>query len=234
MSEHKTPMVSNQFLAAVCVKLGFHRHLRQNNAVSTTQIVHLIHANTNTIIQKLTSEISDFVSQIQEAESESNGAVDYWTPFDRVPKCLADMVEAYVGAIFVDSEFNYSVVQEFFDMHLKPFFLDMSIYDSFANKHPLTRLKKRLEEELGCLDHRIATHTTEKMLPNERDRVVAMLMIHDKVHFHGVAASSRYAKGKVANVALEGLDGLPEYEFKRRYGCDCKEPVPDDADQGVI
>ncbi|KAK7188191.1 hypothetical protein DPSP01_001735 [Paraphaeosphaeria sporulosa] len=215
MTEHKTPMVSNQFLGAVCVKLGFHQHLRQNNA-------------------KLSSEICEYVTQIQEAESESGGAVDYWTVVDRVPKCLADMVEAYVGAIFVDSEFNYSVVQDFFDIHLKPFFPDMTIYDSFANKHPLTRLKKRLEDEVGCRDHRIATHTTEKMLPNEKDRVVAMVMIHDKVHFHGVAVSSRYAKVKVANIALDGLDGLPEYEFKRRYGCDCRELVPTDAEQDVV
>ena len=33
MTEHKTPMVSNQFLGAVSVKLGFHQHIRQNNAV---------------------------------------------------------------------------------------------------------------------------------------------------------------------------------------------------------
>ena len=33
MTEHKTPMVSNQFLGAVSVKLGFHQHIRQNNVV---------------------------------------------------------------------------------------------------------------------------------------------------------------------------------------------------------
>ncbi|KAJ4352332.1 Dicer-like protein 1 [Didymosphaeria variabile] len=212
MTEHKTPMVSNQFLGAVCVKLGFHKHIRQNNA-------------------KLTGEICEYVTRIQEVESESNGAVDYWTAVDRAPKCLADVVEAYVGAIFVDSEFNFSVVQEFFDMHLKPFFLDMYIYDAYANQHPLTRIKKRLEDELGCRQHRIATHTTDKTIPHESDRVVAMLMIHDKVHFHGVSVSGRYAKKKMAEVALAGLDGLPEYEFKRRYGCDCNESVPEGEGQ---
>lgn len=185
-------------------------------------------------LQKLTSEICDYVTLIREAESESDGAVNYWTAVEKAPKCLADVVEAYVGAIFVDSEFNFSVVQEFFDMHLKPFFPDMSIYDEFANKHPLTRLKKRLDEELGCRDHRIATHTTEKMLPHEQDRVVAMVMMHNRIHFHGVASSARYAKVKVANIALEGLEGLPEYEFKRRYGCDCNEPVTTDAEQDVV
>ncbi|KAJ4296914.1 Dicer-like protein 1 [Kalmusia sp. IMI 367209] len=210
MTEHKTPMVSNQFLGAVCVKLGFHQHIRQNNAM-------------------LTSQIYDYVTRIQEAERECNGAVDYWTTVIEPPKCLADVVEAYVAAIFVDSEFNYSVVQDFFDMHLKPFFLDMTIYDTFANHHPTTRLQKRLENELGCQSHRTATHTAQKVLPGDKDRIVAMLMIHDTIHFHGVATSARYARKKVAEIALEALDGLPEYEYKRRYGCTCSQTVVADG-----
>jgi endoribonuclease Dicer len=46
------------------------------------------------------------------------------------------MVEAYLGAIFVDSEFDFSVVEDFFRCHLRRYFEDMSIYDTFANKHP--------------------------------------------------------------------------------------------------
>ena len=38
MTEHKTPMVSNQFLGAVSVKLGFHQHIRQNNAVRSATL----------------------------------------------------------------------------------------------------------------------------------------------------------------------------------------------------
>jgi len=46
------------------------------------------------------------------------------------------MVEAYLGAIFVDSEFEFSVVEDFFSRHLRRYFEDMNIYDTFANKHP--------------------------------------------------------------------------------------------------
>jgi dsRNA-specific ribonuclease len=46
------------------------------------------------------------------------------------------MVEAYLGAIFVDSEFNFSVAEDFFTRYLQRYFEDMSIYDTFANKHP--------------------------------------------------------------------------------------------------
>ena len=50
------------------------------------------------------------------------------------------MVEAYLGAIFVDSNFKFEVVEKFFNDHIKPFFEDMAIYDTFANKHPTVRL----------------------------------------------------------------------------------------------
>lgn len=45
-------------------------------------------------------------------------------------------MEAYIGAIFVDSEYDYKEVKRFFEAHIRWFFEDMSIYDSFANNHP--------------------------------------------------------------------------------------------------
>ena len=50
---------------------------------------------------------------------------------------MADMVESYVGAMFIDSNFNFAEVQRFFDTHVVWFFKDMSIYDNFANSHPI-------------------------------------------------------------------------------------------------
>lgn len=50
------------------------------------------------------------------------------------------MVEAYLGAIFVDSKFDFQVIEAFFERQIKPYFEDMSIYDTFANKHPTVRL----------------------------------------------------------------------------------------------
>lgn len=50
------------------------------------------------------------------------------------------MVEAYMGAIFVDSEFDFGVVERFYSEHIKPYFVDMTLYDTFANKHPTVSL----------------------------------------------------------------------------------------------
>lgn len=103
-------MVSNQFLGALCVKLDFHRHLLALNATFAKQI-------------------SDYVEDIQEARQQAEEdavrdgkpeiAPNYWLNARHPPKCLPDIVEAYIGAIFVDSEYNYAEVEKFFDMHIK-------------------------------------------------------------------------------------------------------------------
>lgn len=36
----------------------------------------------------------------------------------------------------MDSNFDFGVVEAFYQRHIKPFFRDMAIYDTFANKHP--------------------------------------------------------------------------------------------------
>jgi endoribonuclease Dicer len=54
------------------------------------------------------------------------------------------MIEAYIAAIFVDSDFDYSVVENFFATHIKPYFVDMSLYDTFANRHPTVSKRRQI------------------------------------------------------------------------------------------
>lgn len=128
-------MVSNKFLAAVAVKLGFHKHLRSNGAI-------------------IESQNREYVQDLEEVEQDANGARDYWTLTKTAPKVtnlelpyqsllaninlqsLSDIVESYIGALFVDSEFNYGEVERFFNDHIKWFFEDMNVYDTYANNHP--------------------------------------------------------------------------------------------------
>ena len=60
-------MVSNKFLGALAVKLGLH--------------VHLQHFSNPLMIQN-----SKYAEEIQLAESESNGEVDYWLSTSDAPK----------------------------------------------------------------------------------------------------------------------------------------------------
>ncbi|KAI4669395.1 Dicer-like protein 1 [Alternaria viburni] len=204
LTEHKTPMVSNKFLGAVCVKLGWHVHIKQNTAI-------------------LSSQIRDYVLEAEEAEREADGAVDYWVTISEPPKCLADVIEAYTAAIFVDAEFDFSVVQDFFDRHLKPFFENMTLdsYENFASNHPTTRLSRLLGITFGCSEWRMGAMETETLIPGKGKAVVAMVMIHGKVWFHSLGQSGRYARVRASHGALEKLDGLPPYEFRKKYKCDC-------------
>ena len=64
-------MVSNKFLGALCVRLKFHKHLRSHH-------------------NSLMFLISEYVSEIEEAEAQSNGAKDYWTVTKNPPKVRQD------------------------------------------------------------------------------------------------------------------------------------------------
>ena len=67
LTEHKMAMVSNKFLAALSVKLGFHKHLRSNSAAVEAQN-------------------REYAAEINEAEVEAKGARDYWTNTKQPPK----------------------------------------------------------------------------------------------------------------------------------------------------
>ena len=67
LTEHKMAMVSNKFLAALSVKLGFHKHLRSNGAV-------------------VESQNREYAAEVCEAEAEAKGGRDYWTNTKQPPK----------------------------------------------------------------------------------------------------------------------------------------------------
>ncbi|KAL1303558.1 hypothetical protein AAFC00_006928 [Neodothiora populina] len=203
LTEHKMAMVSNKFLGALCVKICFHKHIRLYNDI-------------------IISQIDEYVDELQNAEEVAAGARDYWTHVKEGPKCLPDIVEAYVGAVFIDSDFDYNEVLKFFNRHMKPYFEDMTMYDSFANNHPVTRLQAFLRDQMGCEEFQLLASEQGTGMGSTAD-VVAGVMIHEHPEPVGAwrAKSARYAKVKAAKSALKELEGLTSPEFRARYGCDC-------------
>ncbi|EQL36855.1 dicer-like protein 1 [Blastomyces dermatitidis ATCC 26199] len=201
LTEHKMAMVSNKFLGAVAVKLGLHRHL-----------IYFSNA--------LLGQITRYVEEIELAEADSNNSPDAWTTTSDPPKCLPDMLEAYIGAIFVDSNFKFEVVEDFFQQHLKQYFEDMSIYDTFANKHPTTYFHNRLTIDFGCTSYCLKAGEVQ-MVDGTEPRVYAAVIVHDEFVAEGIASSVRYAKIKASEAALAKLEGLAPFKFREIYGCDC-------------
>jgi endoribonuclease Dicer len=226
LTEHKMAMVSNQFLGALCVSLNWHTHLCLFNTTFSKQI-------------------ADYVSDIQEARAQAEEdavragktkeqcSPDYWISVRQPPKCLPDVVEAYVGAVFVDSEYDYSQVEQFFNKHIKWYFEDMSIYDSFANKHPTTFLTKFLQIDMGCLDWNVVVRPIPT-IEGSKPEVMAIVMVHSEVVCDKTSESSRYAKVGAAQKALAILKGLPLLEFRERYRCDCRIEESSDGDEHML
>lgn len=134
---------------------------------------------------------------------------------------MPDIVEAYIGAIFIDSDFNYSVVQAFFDKHIRPFFVDMTIYDSFANNHPTTLLHHSLSQIYGCQAYQLLCEQVDSNVIGGKPKVMAGLMVHRTLVASVVGESGRYAKEKASKMANSELHGLTIKEFKHKFECDC-------------
>ncbi|KAJ5279403.1 hypothetical protein N7478_004775 [Penicillium angulare] len=203
LTEHKMAMVSNKFLGALAVKLGFHRHLQHFS-------------------NPIQSSVPQYAEELQLAEEESKGAMDYWLGTKESPKCLPDMVEAFVAAIFVDSGFNYKVVQDFFDTHFKPFFVDMTLYDSFASRHPTTYLHMQLTNIYGCTNYCLKSGEIPSS-DGDPPLILAAVMIHGIPVGEDTGTSSRYAKVRASHKALDEISGMLQQDFRRKFGCNCRE-----------
>lgn len=224
LTEHKMAMVSNQFLACLAVALDFNKAL-----------IHLSSALQKDI-QRYVDEITLALETakedaVREGKPESAYARDYWLQCPNPPKCLSDVVESYLGAVFIDSDFDYGSVQAFFDGYVQPYFDDMTIYDAFANKHPVSLLSNILQTRFHCLEWRLlvkelAPTTVADGILAWADgagppKVVCGIAVHGQTITHAVAASGRYAKVSAAKSALAELGAMSRDQFRLKHGCDC-------------
>ncbi|KAI0022344.1 hypothetical protein F4780DRAFT_769771 [Xylariomycetidae sp. FL0641] len=218
LTEHKMAMVSNQFLGCLCVSLGLQKHMLSMTGGLQQEIMEYVNA------------ITDARTKAED-EAEANGlgrrayARNFWVDESRPPKALPDIVEAFIGAIFVDSKYNYGQVQDFFDTHIRPYFDDMHQYDTFANKHPATFLSNLLSIDFHCASWRLRVQELEqdgedKSL-NTESNVMCCVVIHGRVREHAVAASGRYAKAKAASRMARTLKDMSFEQFRSTYKCDC-------------
>lgn len=228
LTEHKMAMVSNQFLGCLAVELGFHKYLLHNGVLGP-------------MILEYVTAINDARRTAEDA-AEAAGrprlryARDYWIDTRQPPKCIADLLEAYIGAIFVDSEYDYTTVQRFFRDHFQPYFTDMRIYDTFANKHPVTFCTQFIYENFGC--HAYGLRSEEMQVTDDEGiwtgatKVAAGILIHGQVVEGAVRESGGYAKKAAARLVMEKLKNMTKEQFLKEYGCDCKpgEVVPDIAE----
>ncbi|EXJ75346.1 uncharacterized protein A1O5_02042 [Cladophialophora psammophila CBS 110553] len=230
LTEHKMAMVSNKFLAALAVILGFNKCLYAHSIAVCT-------------------DVASYASAVQEAWGQENVKPDFWTrvaPERHVPKVLADLVESYLGAVLVDSGFDLREIENFFEKHVKWFFQDIEAYDTFANRHPTTYLYRLLEQEFRCRKcSLIATENSFQPTTNTSrdnghdddedaggrgengDEAVSGVMVHVAWFVHGnmvavdKGTGEKYARVRASRAALKKLGKLSVDQFRRDWGCDC-------------
>lgn len=217
LTRHKTAMVSNEFLGCISVKLKLRQHLKH----STTAII---------------GKMNDYVADLEQAELEArretgttgeNLLAGFWHKAQNPPKVLPDIVESLVGAMFVDSQYNYAVVQDFFNRHIQPYFEDMDAYDRNARGDPVSALQQKVHHEFCCTRVRILT----KEVPLSPDyglraltqnEMQAALLVHGKVILDAKAETGRDAKNVVASLALKKLEGMSAEVWRKEMECDCR------------
>lgn len=197
LTEHKMAMVSNRFLGAVCVELGFHRKIRR-------------------VGQHLDVAIREYANDITEAKEQAT-TVNFWSnrSLSPPPKVLPDVLEAFIGALFVDSEFDYSRVEDFFDKYIRPYFVDMSLYDDFAGQHPTTFLTKKLTT-LGCENW---GWECDQYRTEYESYVIAGIIIHGEVFAFGKGLSAKNARVQASEEALTKLNSLSGEELQALCKC---------------
>ena len=204
LTEHKMAMVSNMFLAALAVKLDFDKFIIQRTT-------------------KLTAAISEYSTKVRDFLNLPNCPKDFWTRIkgDKPPKALSDLVESTLGAMLIDSDFDYATIEQFFERHVEPFFEDISLYDGFASMQPTSYIHKKLIREYGCCNFKMrSTEPQEGAL----DIIVdAGLLVHGKCIAKSSGQSKRYAMLRASQKAIEELKGMPRAMFRERYGCDCSK-----------
>jgi dsRNA-specific ribonuclease len=128
MTDIKDACVNNRVLGTMCMEIGLNKH-----------IIHFSN--------KLMGAITQFAREIELIQDRDEKVGEYWSDLD-VPKVLSDVVESVLGAIFVDSGFDFEVVQRSFSFFMLPFF-DKYVQPDILKVHPLKTLTMGLQK-LHC------------------------------------------------------------------------------------
>ncbi|KAK9240273.1 hypothetical protein V1525DRAFT_395503 [Lipomyces kononenkoae] len=197
LTEHKMPMVSNKFLGYLCVKLGLHRYL-------------------DYISSQLPYAIQEYVEALnfEEESAAQEKKQQVWMNLE-TPKPLADCLEATLGAVLIDSDFDLSEVQSFFDRLIRPYFEDFSPYETYVSHHPTTLLAQ-LCSDVSCNDWKIQCR---EFKVNGQQVVLSAVQIHGRIIGSGEGVTIKNARFDASKNALKRLQ---EDEGLLRKLCTCK------------
>lgn len=225
LTEHKIVICSNQFLGFLCAQLGLHRGILTTHAQVPGQILNYENA------------LKDAEEMEARAASEScrEKSTSFWLAAPYPPKVLADVMEALIGAMFVDSRFDYNVIRQFFHTVIEPHFKDIDQFHEFGRSRTVTEASHMLTNKFHCVKWRfcvslIPASTENGIVALTENDCVCALLIHEKVLWHAVGASGQEAKVEVARIALREMETMSLESFTEKMNCDCTDHVSKDIE----
>ncbi|KAG0373178.1 Dicer-like protein 1 [Mortierella sp. AD032] len=146
LHEIKSASINNQILGVLCVQLGLHRNILHFSSSLQADILRAT--------QQIEDAKEDALATLGGKSTTDRGEPvgEYWHDFN-MTKVLGDVLESVFGAVFVDSGWDYSVVQGFFDRAVLPTLRDHISIETLA-KHPVVTLFHRIQKE-GCQTFRL-------------------------------------------------------------------------------
>ncbi|KAI8830467.1 hypothetical protein BJ741DRAFT_537573 [Chytriomyces cf. hyalinus JEL632] len=133
LSALKDELVNNQYLSVVSYKHGLHTLIKQASS-------------------PLAQEICNFGMRLAEAQSNAKAGEFYWHSLPHAPKTVSDVLEAMIGAVFVDSGCDFEVAKNFVDRLIVQDFWDsfMTTGASIKGVANPTREMAAYAENCGC------------------------------------------------------------------------------------
>jgi dsRNA-specific ribonuclease len=105
MSEIRTELYHNQFLAAVATKLGLPKFMSHMSVPLGTT-----HANWISNFERKFKETEELIAH--DADNFDPTVLMFWNHMETAPKTLGDLYEAMLGAVFLDSGFQMEPVKD--------------------------------------------------------------------------------------------------------------------------
>lgn len=128
MTEYRTYLISNDFLACVSATLGL---------INLTYIASV----------DLQKAIVSYTKRIKQARKPGTM---YWRDFKNCPKAIADVYESMVGAIFLDSGMDLKVTEEFImRTAILPWISFIGQPDA-SKIHPTSRCVAIIQQDICC------------------------------------------------------------------------------------
>ncbi|KAF9358444.1 Dicer-like protein 1 [Mortierella sp. AD094] len=205
----KDASVNNSILGAISLRWGLHKYVNHSS-------------------QALNPAIEKTIMSVEEKRSRSATKTldgEYWNDIS-MPKVLGDLVESTLGAVFVDSGFDFDVITDLFSRLIRPFLDDHVNFESIII-HPNKLLLERLQAE-GCNNfafesingqgnkinvlRKLGLGRSSQQKQEESDAILKCnFKIHDKVVATATGDHIEDLKKEVSLATLATLKSDPEF-----------------------